>query len=102
MSPSDLLTAAVAAHRLGIAVSSLYDWLGQSDHGLLFIRGQPVTIRYYQSGAAGQGRIRIEPSEVERIRELMRVLPQKAIPRRPQLHSDSFPGIVVPLGRPAN
>lgn len=96
----ELLTSREAASRLGITAATLYDWLGQSDCGLLIIRGQPVTIRYYQGGARGQGRIRIESSEVERLKELMRVVPQKAIPRRPHLRSEEFPGITVPLGRP--
>ncbi|MDX1943999.1 MAG: DNA-binding protein, partial [Pirellulaceae bacterium] len=64
------------------------------------IRGQSVTIRYLQSGAHGQGKIQIEASEVERIKGLMRVVPQKAIQRRPHLHSDRVPGITVPLGHP--
>jgi hypothetical protein len=96
----DLLTAKEAASRLGITATTLYDWLGESDYGLLVIRGQRVTIRYFQSGPSGQGKIQIEACEVERIKELMRVVPQQVIPRRPQLRSDQFPGITVPLGRP--
>ena len=96
----ELLSARAAACRLGIAVSSLYDWLGQSDRGLLVIRGQPVTIDYLQAGARGQGRIRIEPGEVERLKNLMRVRPQPSLPRRPPVRQASFPGIKVPLGRP--
>jgi hypothetical protein len=42
--PNDLLDPREAAHRLEISVTSLYDWLGQSDRGLLMIRGQSVTI----------------------------------------------------------
>jgi hypothetical protein len=98
--PDDLLSAKEAAQRLAIAPATLYSWLGLSDCGLLVIRGQLVTIRYYQGGPSGQGRIRIEPCEVERIKELMRVVPQKAIPRRLQQRCDQFPGITVPLGRP--
>jgi hypothetical protein len=94
------LTANDAAERLGITVTTLYDWLGQSDHGLLVIRGQAVTVHYFQGGRHGQGRIRIESGEVERINELMRVLPQRAPLRRPQVRQDRFPGITVPLGRP--
>ncbi|MCI0541381.1 MAG: helix-turn-helix domain-containing protein [Verrucomicrobiales bacterium] len=100
--PEALLSAKEAARRLAISVTTLYDWLGQADYGLLLIRGQRVTICYFQGGPGGQGRIRIEPSEVERIKELMRVVPQKSIPRRPQMHADQFPGITVPLGRPLN
>ncbi|MCI0359736.1 MAG: helix-turn-helix domain-containing protein [Planctomycetaceae bacterium] len=96
----DLLTAKEAARRLGITVTTLYDWLGQSDVGLLVIRGQRVTIRYFQSGANGQGKIQIESSEIDKLRELMRVVPQRVTPRRHHLHSEQFPGITVPLGRP--
>lgn len=96
----ELLTAQEAARRLGIAVASLYDWLGQSDRGLLVIRGQPVTIDYLQGGAQGQGRIRIEAGEAERLKGLMRVRPQPLLPRRPPIRQSTFPGITVPLGRP--
>jgi len=95
-----LLTTSAAAEKLGFSVTTLYDWLGQSDRGDLVIRGQSVTVDYLQSGPQGQGRIRIEASEVERIKELMRVRPQCAPPRRPRVRRDTFPGITVPLGRP--
>ena len=94
------ISAQEAARRLGIAVTSFYDWLGQSDHGILVIRGQPFTIDYWQGGPAGQGRIRIAPAEVERIKEAMRVHPQRLLPRQASVRRESFPGIVVPLGRP--
>jgi hypothetical protein len=96
-----LLSANEAAERLGIAVTSFYDWLGKSNLGLLVIRGQSVTIRYYQGGSQGQGRIKIEADEVERIKELMRVVPERATLCRPPLPRNGFPGITVPLGRPA-
>ena len=96
----ELLSAQHAAQRLGISVTSLYDWLGQSDRGLLVIRGESVTISYFQSGPRGQGRIRIEAAEVERLKELMRVRPQRVLPRRRPTPRPSFPGITVPLGRP--
>jgi transposase-like protein len=96
----ELLCVKEAARRLGIAATSLYDWLSQSDHGLLVIRGQSVTVDYYQAGPQGQGRIRIEAAEVERIKELMRVRPQPIPVRRPQIHHATFPGITVTLGRP--
>jgi hypothetical protein len=98
----ELLTAAAAAVRLGITVTTLYDWLGRSRVGELEIRGRRVTIDYLQAGARGQGRIRIEAHEVERLRELMRVATiAPPPPRRAPLRHDSFPGIVVPLGRPS-
>jgi hypothetical protein len=78
----------------------LYDWLGQSDRGLLTIRGQAVTIDYLQSGGRGQGKIQIEASEVDRIRDLMRVHPRRAATRRSPIQQDLFPGITVPLGHP--
>ena len=96
----ELLSAKEAARRLGLAVTSLYDWLGQSDRGLLLLRGQPVTIAYFQGGAQGQGRIRMEATEVERLRDLMRVRPQPVRSRRPPTRPETFPGITVPLGRP--
>lgn len=95
-----LLSTKEAAQRLGISVLTLYGWLGLSDVGQLQIRGQQVTIRYFQTGPRGQGRIRIECGEVERIKELMRVCPQHVMPRRRPIRRDQFPGITVPLGRP--
>ena len=95
-----LLSAPAAAARLGISVTTLYDWLGQSDQGLLVIRGQRTTIEYFQGGPRGQGRIQIEAAELDRLRELMRVHPQRAIPRQLPVRRDRFPGIKVPLGRP--
>ena len=96
----ELLTPAAAAQRLGITVTTLYDWLGKSRIGELEIRGQRVTIDFLQGGARGQGRIRIEAGEVDRLRELMRVRPQAVVvrPRAPKV--TAWPGITVPLGRP--
>ncbi|MBL8798492.1 MAG: hypothetical protein JNM56_31645 [Planctomycetia bacterium] len=68
-----------------MTVTTLSDCLGQSDWGLLVIRGQPVTIDYLQGGAQGQGRIRIEAGEVERLKYLMRVWPHRVLPRRPPI-----------------
>src|SRR5438128_773329 len=96
----ELLSARAAARRLGLAVATLYDWLGRSDRGLLVLRGRPLRIAYLQGGPRGQGRIRIEAGEVERLKDLMRVRPRPDRPRRPPLRRDSFPGITVPLGRP--
>lgn len=96
----ELLTAAAAARRLGITATTLYDWLGRSRVGELEIRGRRVTIDYLQGGARGQGRIRIEAQEVERLRELMCVATITPPPRRVPLRRENFPGIVVPLGRP--
>lgn len=89
-----------AARLLGITVTTLYDWLSQSDYGLLQIRGEKVTVDYLQAGPAGHGRIRIAASEVERLLELMRVKPKQIVTRRPPLQRTTFPGITVPLGRP--
>lgn len=97
---TELLTPRAAACRLAISTTTLYDWLGQSDRGLLVIRGQPVTVEYFQGGPQGQGRIRIEAAEVDRIRELMRVRPQHAKPVRRPVPRQTFPGITVPLGHP--
>jgi hypothetical protein len=97
---NELLTAAEAARRLGIRVTTLYDWLGQSDHGLLRIRGAPFTIDYLQSGPRGQGKIGIDVVEVERIKLAMRAVPLRRVERRLFMQSRIYPGITVPLGRP--
>lgn len=97
---SRLLSAHEAALRLGIVVSSLYDWLARSDGGNFIIRGQPFTIEYFQGGARGQGRIQIPESEIERILEAMRVHPQPARRRAAPIQIRRLPGITVPLGRP--
>jgi transposase-like protein len=96
----ELLSAQEAARRLGITPATLYDWLGQSNHGLFVIRGQRVAIDYLQGGAKGQGRIKVAAGEVARIKDLMRVRTQHVTVRRPPIRRDSFPGITVPLGRP--
>lgn len=98
---TDFLTVKEAAQRLGIQPTTLYDWLGQSRHGLLVIRGQQVTIDYFQGGAKGQGKIQIPASEVKRLRELMRVPQQLYVPRKSPVRAVSYPGITVPLGRPS-
>ena len=89
-----------AARRLGIQPSTLYDWLGRADYGLLEIQGEKVAIEYFQTGAKGQGRIRIAACEVERLREMMRVRPRIAGVRRSPILRREFPGIFGPLGRP--
>ena len=78
----------------------MYQWLAESDAGTLVIRGQPVTVDYFQGGRRGQGHIRIEAAEVERLRELMRVRPHPARKRRPPVKQQHFPGIHVKLGNP--
>lgn len=99
--PTPLLSAEMAAERLGLAVSTLYEWLGKSDAGELVIRSQPVSIEYLQGGANGQGRIRIEADEVERILQLMRVAPSPRPTRRPpSSRHPNLPHIHVRLGRP--
>jgi len=98
--PDKLLNSREAAKQLGLSVASLYEWLARSDCGEFILRGEPFTINYFQGGARGQGRIQIETSEIERIKEAMRVRP-KAVPRRRQpIQTGHFPGITVPLGRP--
>ena len=95
----ELLSAREAARRLGVAVATLYDWLGRSDRGLLVLRGRPATVGYLQGGPRGRGRLRVEAGEVERLKDLLRVRPRPHAPRRPPGRG-SFPGITVPLGRP--
>jgi len=95
-----LLSTQEAAEKLGISTTTLYDWLAQSDAGSFRIRGQSVTIDYYQGGPKGQGRIKIEATEVERLKELMRVKPRIQKTRRPPKRVENYPGITVKLGRP--
>lgn len=97
----ELASAQEAARQLGISVTSFYDWLRQSDEGALVIRGQSATIDYLQGGPRGQGRIKLEVSEVERIKELMRVRPERTRQRSMPIQGTAFPGIFVPLGRPS-
>lgn len=96
----EYLTPKDAANFLGITTTTLYDWLGQSDYGLLEIRGRRVTIDYLQGGPKGHGRIRIARTEIDRLLELMRVQPKYLPARRPPARQNSFPGITVPLGKP--
>jgi len=98
----ELLSSQEAARRLGISVTSLYDWLARSDRGEFILRGKALTIDYLQGGARGQGRIQIEASEIERLLEAMRVHPRPGLERRPPSRPQSYPGITVPLGRPEN
>ncbi|WP_339687958.1 DNA-binding protein [Gimesia maris] len=97
---TDWLTAQQAAEELGISVLTFYDWLAQSDRGEFVLRGTAVEIKYFQGGRRGQGRIRIEISEIKRLKEEMRVKPQLRVQRRLPTRSQHFPGITVPLGRP--
>ena len=96
----ELLSTIEAARCLGVSRATLYTWLGESDNGCFLLRGQPVTIQYFQTGARGQGRIKIEAQEVERLRDLMRVQPRSQTVRRPAIRQNQFPEIVVKLGRP--
>jgi hypothetical protein len=96
----ELLTAAETARRLGVTRATIYDWLGLSRRNLLEIHGRRVTIEFFQTGAKGQGRIRLEAMEVVRIKELLRVKPTTMLERRPPTRRQSFPHITVPLGRP--
>ena len=90
--PDELLTAQEAARRLGISTASLYGWLGQSDAGTFVLRGQPVVVDYLQGGAKGQGRIKLEAQEVERLRNLMRVQPRSQPSRKLPVTQSHFPG----------
>ncbi len=98
----ELLSTKEAARRLGIAPTSLYDWLARSDAGTLVICGEPLTIDYFQGGAKGQGRIRIEAQEVQRLKEAMRVRPRPVQQRRPPTRRHHYPGITVELGDPGD
>ena len=80
----------------------MYQWLGNSDSGTLVIRGESVTIDYFQGGRKGQGRIQIATSEIERLKELMRVRPRAVQQRRPPTKQHHYPGITVELGDPGD
>ena len=100
---NDLLTAKEAADRLGVSVLTFYGWLGESDIGTFMLRGQPVTIDYFQGGRNGQGRIKIEAKEVDRIMQLMRVHPRPVQKRKPPTkRRHSYPGIYAELGDPGD
>ena len=88
------------AASLGLSVLTLYDWLGQSDAGEFEIRGQPVTIDYYQGGRRGQGRIKIDTREIERLLSLMRVAPKQARARKQSNRKTTLQHITTKLGRP--
>jgi len=97
---SDLLTTAQAARRLAISRATLYDWLRKSNGGSFAIRGQSVTIDYFQGGGKGQGRIKIESKETERLLSMMRVAPTPAQTRNPRTRKTPLRHINVKLGRP--
>ena len=97
---NQLLNSKDAATALGLSVSTLYSWLMQSDAGAFEIRGQPVTICYYQGGRRGQGRIRIGQSEIERLLSLMRVSPRPNPLRKKPMKKPALQHITARLGRP--
>lgn len=99
---SELLSSEKSAQRLGISVLTLYDWLGQSDVGEFIIRGQPVTIEYYQGGRRGQGRIKIDAQEIERLLLLMRVTPRTTYARKRPEKKTILQHITTKLGRPTD
>ena len=98
--PTELLDTKAAARVLGIGVTTLYDWLSQSDGGNFRIRGQHVTIKYYQGGPRGQGRIRIAEMEVERLLGLTSVTPKAVRRSQPVTKDPKYRFITVELGRP--
>ncbi|HWB00217.1 MAG TPA: DNA-binding protein [Pirellulales bacterium] len=97
----ELLTVREAAKRLAIKPTTLYAWFGLARRGLLVLRGENVTVHFYQTGRKGQGRISIPASEVERLRGYLQVVPPRAPIRQSPVRRLSFPGIDVPLGRPS-
>lgn len=97
---SELLTTEEAARRLAISRATLYDWMRQSNGGSFAIRGQAVSIDYYQGGGKGQGRIKIEAEEIERLLSLMRVAPMPAQKLIRPTKKQPLRYINVKLGRP--
>lgn len=98
--PFELLSSETTAQRLGIRVLTLYDWLSQSDNGVFEIRGQTVTIEYYQGGRRGQGRIRIDAQEIGRLLSLMRVTPKATYLRKRPEKVTTLQHITTQLGHP--
>ncbi len=94
----ELLSSSESARKLGISVLSLYDWLARSRRGEFELRGRPFTILYLQGGAKGQGRIHIESSEIERIREAMRVKTVLKRDRRPPVVRQHYPASLCRWG----
>jgi hypothetical protein len=99
---AELLTSKEAARRLGVSVSQFYEWLRLSNAGELRFCGHAVTIDYFQGGPKGQGRIRIDAAEVERLLEFMRVRPRTLPIRKPIVRHPVYPGITAELGRPGH
>ena len=97
---SVLLSSEQAARRLGVSVLTLYDWLSKSDACAFEVRGLPVTIDYYQGGRRGQGRIKIDTQEVERLLSLMRVAPKLPRSRKRLEKEPTLQHITTKLGRP--
>jgi hypothetical protein len=95
-----LLNSKDAAAALGLSVLTLYDWLSQSDAGEFEIRGQPVSVAYYQGGRRGQGRIKIDTQEIERLLSLMRVAPRPARARKRPTKKTTLQHITTQLGHP--
>lgn len=98
--PSELLSAVQAARRLGISVLTLYGWLRQSNAGVFEICGQNVTIVHYQTGPRGQGRIRIECEEIDRLLSIMRVSPKPVAFQKKPAKKRALQHITAKLGRP--
>lgn len=95
-----LLSTRETALRLGLSVATLYDWLAQSDAGEFVLRGEPVTISYFQGGAKGQGRIKIDAKEIERILSLMKVSPKPKRQRQSPKPRSVLQHITAQLGKP--
>ncbi len=98
--PPKLLTTEDAAQMLGIATGTLYAWLSQSDSGAFTIRGQSLTIAYFQGGRRGQGRIRIAENEILRILATMQVTPKGAREPKGTNKTLELTHITTKLGRP--
>jgi hypothetical protein len=96
----ELLSSSEAAARLGIAAATFYGWLSQSDAGDFVIRGEAVTIHYFQGGRKGQGRIKIAAAEVDRLLAMMAVSPRPTPKRQSPRPKSSMQHITATPGRP--
>ena len=97
-----LLSTKEAAEMLGVSTTTFRNWLTQSDMGTFTVRGQRVTIDYYQGGRQGRGRIKIEQREVERLLDLMRVYPKPLKSHLPPNPKPRYQHIKVQPGRPTD
>ena len=93
------LSCTDAAAQLGIKPDTLRKRLRLSNAGNLFINGVRVVIAYRQSGAAGQGKITLDQSEIERLIALEQVQHSPSYPSLPDASKIVVNGQSIKLGK---